>query len=291
MRTVEECPQKVWDDVVHLHSLVLGWHDNRDIFHKIGYLTANRHSLRELVELSKGKLKSSFEAALDERIRSDLKLSAADVGDLSYQSPQSAKVLLLMNVETVRRMKDSSERYSFRAYASGSWSLEHIHAQNAERLNRAEQWTEWLRLHKNALEELPHLEAADRAALSERIDKALAEISEDNFRPLERELTELFTLTSDSDHGGVDSIANLALLGSGDNSALSNSVFEVKRREILRLDGEGSYIPICTRNVFLKYYTEAAQQFHFWGPKDRESYLTALLDMIGGYLLPEEVTP
>ncbi len=33
---VEEDPQQVWDDVVYLHSLVLGWHDNRDLFHKVG---------------------------------------------------------------------------------------------------------------------------------------------------------------------------------------------------------------------------------------------------------------
>lgn len=288
---IVDSPLEVWNEVVGLHSLVLGWHDNRDLFHKIGYLTASGHSLRELVELSRGKAKSTFEAALDERIRSDLKLSAADVSDLSYQSPKSARVLLLMNAETIRRMKHSSERYSFSAHASGSWSLEHIHAQNAERLNRAEQWAEWLRLHKRALGGLPHLEAAKRAELSDRIDKALAEISEDNFRRLERELTELFTLNSDSDSGDIDSIANLALLSSGDNSALSNSVFEVKRREILQRDREGSYIPVCTRNAFLKYYTDSdAQQIQFWGGKDRESYLAALLEAIGEYLLPDDGT-
>ncbi len=40
-----------------------------------------------------------------------------------------------MNVETVRRDADSSERYSFRPTRRGAWSLEHIHAQNAEQLN------------------------------------------------------------------------------------------------------------------------------------------------------------
>ena len=72
-------------------------------------------------------------------------------------------------------------------------------------------------------------------------------------------------------------ISNLALLASEDNSALSNSVFEVKRRNILERDRDGSYIPACTRNVFLKYYTEAeGQQIHFWGEHDREGYLEAM---------------
>ncbi len=84
---------------------------------------------------------------------------------------KTPSVLLLMNVETVRRMQHSSERYSFSAYASGSWSLEHIHAQNAERLNRAEQWEEWLRLHRDALDGLPDLDAGEAGRRSsERID-------------------------------------------------------------------------------------------------------------------------
>jgi len=166
--------------------MVLGWYDNRDLFHKIGYLIASGHTLKDLVKLSEGKAKSDFEAALGEWIRTDLMLSAADVGELSYESAKSVKVLLLMNVETVRRMQHSSERYSFGGHASGSWSLEHIHAQNAETLNRAEQWTEWLCLHRNALEGLSDVEPAQRAALVERIDRAVADPSEETFRPLAR---------------------------------------------------------------------------------------------------------
>ena len=50
----------------------------------------------------------------------------------------------------------------------------------------------------------------------------------------------------------------------------------------------GSYIPVCTRNVFLKYYTErGAQQIHFWGPSDREAYLDAMLEALQPYLLED----
>lgn len=33
-------PQEFWNEVVDLHSLVLGWYDSRDLFHKIGFLVA-----------------------------------------------------------------------------------------------------------------------------------------------------------------------------------------------------------------------------------------------------------
>ena len=91
----------------------------------------------------------------------------------------------------------------------------------------------------------------------------------------------------------MHSVTNLALLSSGDNSALGNAVFEVKRRRILELDRKGVYIPICTRQVFLKYYTDAgAQQVYFWGAQDRESYLQAMISADRGvlfqYLRPED---
>ena len=76
---------------------------------------------------------------------------------------------------------------------------------------------------------------------------------------------------------------------------MSNEVFEVKRRQIIGLDRRGSYIPVCTRNVFLKYYTDAgARQLHFWGLEDRQRYLDAMLDALDPYLLedvPENDVP
>lgn len=284
---IEASPQDVWDQVIGLHSLVMGWYDNRDLFHKIGYLIARGRRFDELVMLSEDCTKHEFEAHLDGRIRSDLNLSPSDVAELRYGNRKAEAVLLLMNVETVRRMKLSSERFSFKEHAARKWSIEHIHAQNAEQLNRAAQWVEWLRLHRDALVGLPTIDDTQRAALVKRINVALEDISADAFASLEQELSTHFSVAGEG--VDVDVISNLALLSSEDNSALSNSVFEVKRRNILERDRHGSYIPACTRNVFLKYYTEAeGQQVHFWGEHDREGYLGAMQKHVAPYLLKEE---
>ena len=195
-----------------------------------------------------------------------------------------------MNVETIRAMQDSSERYSFRAHAAGSWSLEHIHAQNAEPLNTVEQWRAWLEFHRNALAALPDLDEGDRAGMLSRIENVLStEVTQQSFSALEKELTAVFSPADEPDNGDVDSIANLALLDHRDNAALNNSVFEVKRRDIIRRDKAGSYIPACTRNVFLKYYTETGnQQLHFWSGADRQAYLAAIQKAVQPYLQPEE---
>jgi hypothetical protein len=142
-------------------------------------------------------------------------------------------------------------------------------------------------LHREALDGLP-VDEKLRRDIIHRIDDAIPTINRETFRKLEREVNTIFSSGDEGAEGDVHVIDNLALLDSRDNSALSNAVFEVKRLEILRRDRLGSYIPVCTRNVFLKYYTdESAQQVHFWGASDRRAYLDAFRDEIGAYLTEE----
>lgn len=285
-----ESPKDVWDRVVDLHSLVLGWYEDHKLFHKIGYLVLTGSELGDFIGPALEMTRDDFEALLDQRIRQRLNLTRSALTDLDYEhnSEKCKRVLELMNVETVRRRGDQSHRYSFADHASHDWSLEHIHAQSAEQLDEARQWTTWLVLHKEALLALPDVDADVREAVIERIDAGLANINADSFRKLELEIIPLFTAAG-ADTDGVHAISNLALLAGADNSALSNSCFEVKRRDVLQRDRDGSYIPPATRNVFLKYYTEAkALQIHFWGPQDRSCYLAALADVVGPFLQPED---
>lgn len=289
-------PEELWGRVVDLHSLVLGWYDDRNLFHKVGYLVnARRATFFDLVALAQDSPRSTFDASLDDLIRKSLDLPWHGVAALTYHSTKTTRALLLMNVETIRRREHSSERYSFGEHARRLWSLEHIHAQNSEGLNTVEQWRAWLTEHRNALDALD-LTSVEREALQARIDAALPTISSETFESLHGEIVALFTSSSDldledgpetGDRDEIDSIANLALLTRDDNSVLSNSVFEVKRRHVISLDQRGSYIPVCTRNVFLKYYDrgQGAQQIHFWGPSDREVYLDAMHTVLNPYLL------
>ncbi|WOC63288.1 DUF262 domain-containing protein (plasmid) [Paenarthrobacter sp. AT5] len=273
---IDDDPQAFWDEVVKLHSLIIGWYEDRDIFHKVGYLVASRkHTFASLLHAVSGLTRPALQAVLDELIAKHLNLNADEVADLDYQKSGSkcSDVLLLMNVETVRRRADSTEHYSFHAHSRGVWSLEHIHAQNALDLKRdTKVWTEWLRLHRDAISDVPGVEEGLRRNLLAGIDEVLAAIADPRIVAVGTQfdrikaLVEMALTEGNADDEGVHRISNLALLASGDNSALSNSTFEVKRREIIGRDKTGSYIPPCTRNVFLKYYTDADdQQIHFWG--------------------------
>jgi hypothetical protein len=292
-----EGPTGLWNRVVDLHSLIIGWYEDRKLFHKVGYLIATRQAtFFELVEIAAGIQLSEFDARLDDLIRDSLKLSWHGVASLGYGNGRAGRVLLLMNVETIRKSPHSSERYSFDAHARRLWTLEHIHAQRSEGLNRAEQWTSWLNDHANALDVLPFSDA-ERADVRQRIADALPTITNEVFESLRHEIVSLFSVDDVSegqdaetaDRAEMDSIANLALLSSTDNSVLNNSVFEVKRRHLISLNQQGSFIPVCTRNVFLKYYATgaSAQHIHFWGPSDKIAYLDAMKAALDPYLLED----
>ena len=283
-------PQQFWDRVVRLHSLLLGWYEDRNLYHKIGFLIAEGATLDNLVDLAHEQLQSAFNERLNERIAARMKLTEADVRALTYQSTMSGRCLLLMNVLTVLRGSASSERYSFREHARGRWSLEHIHAQSAESLTTVDQWKQWLQYQRDALTALDEISEEAKQPVLDRVATALDRptMTADDFKPLEYELLQLLS-PWDDEGSDVDSIANLALLDGGTNSALSNSVFAAKRVEVLKRDREGSYIPVCTRNAFLKYYTPSAeQQLHFWSAVDRAHYLDEMVEVLRPYLTDEE---
>ena len=75
----------------------------------------------------------------------------------------------------------------------------------------------------------------------------------------------------------------MALLTVGENAALNNSTFDVKRMKIIDMDKAGEYIPACTRNVFMKYYSSSDTKLHFWSEEDRKCYIRAMNNVLYDY--------
>jgi hypothetical protein len=286
---LERSREAFWREVLALHATIREWYEDRDLHHHVGFLVAEGEPLAALVAVARTMPRSELKKELARRIGARVNLTSeqAEALDFEHHAAACARLLLLMNVETVRRLQHTNERYPFRPHKEQRWSLEHIHAQHAQRLNKSEQWVAWLAEHRAALGVLP-----GQAALASRLDAALAKpdvLNRAAFDKLADEVTQAFTV-SDGTAGAGDSlhsIANLALLPGAANSALNNAVFEVKRQRILALDRDGAFIPPCTRRVFLKYYADAdAQQVHFWGPRDRAAWLAAMFDPAEGLLVP-----
>lgn len=275
-------PVSFWNETLDIHSTLQAWYEDRDLYHHIGYLTALGVTIARLVEISRRSTATEFRNLLRAEICSKINTRVGELGDVEYDSARGRdkNILFLFNVETVRTSPHAG-RYPFRAHADQRWSVEHIHAQNAEGLVTVEQWTVWLSEHLTSMQRRPDISDAVWADFKDRIDAFEKNPRKDSFRELEQQIRDaLGDGTSD-----IHTIDNLALLSRNENSAIGNSVFEVKRRMLLEKDADGAFIPPATRNAFLKYYSlDDNQQLHLWTDTDRLNYLGAMEKVLSPYL-------
>ena len=162
------------------------------------------------------------------------------------------------------------------------WSLEHIHAQQSKGMKTVKEWRKWLELHIKSLKGM----GEEYSEIVEEMQEAYDlenNLKGELFRTIQEKVFGLL-----SEGGGADyehSLSNMALLNAGDNAALNNSTFDVKRNIIVEMDRGGHYIPLCTKKVFLKYYTESEDnQIHFWGEADRKAYIAEMNRVLKPYL-------
>lgn len=287
----EKDKSNVWNEILRYYQKLKEWYENFEVYHKVGYLIATQTiTLQELLEESKDKTKSVFQQSLNEKIAQSINFSK-DYSELSYgtDDTQIEKILLLFNVETIRQKQDEFMRFPFERHKKGKkWSLEHIHAQHSEGLNKKEAVKDWLENHKQSLESLNKESVND---LLSRCDDLIEKIDNPNDKS---NIGELFTpifnevIAELSENGIVEEIHtldNMALLSVNNNSTLNNSTFDVKRNKIISMDKTIEYIPVCTRRVFLKYYTDSDKnQLHFWGEADRKAYIQNMNDVLKTYL-------
>ena len=82
---------------------------------------------------------------------------------------------------------------------------------------------------------------------------------------------------------------NMALLDEQTNKAYKNVIFPMKRKYIMDKMGRDNFVPICTKNVFLKYYTGEVTQFYVWDENDRNCYFDKMCSSIYEYLTGNSV--
>lgn len=299
-----------WETIVRYYQQLQEWYTDFNLYHQIGYLIAIGKSIKELLDLAMSRenplKKSEFRNKILEMIRKSVifeknnngQIEELDYADLNYEDHKEYIhiLLLLFNVETIRQKGDEDNRFPFERYKNeGTWSLEHIHAQNSESLKTNQDWKMWLELHKRSLNSLlKNCDEHSKLAISiseviEKMDSVLSHIAVEHYRGSIRDefndvAPAVVNILSDGDEKSqMHSISNMALLTVGENAALSNSTFDVKRVKILDMDRDGDYIPTCTKNVFMKYYSSSDTKLHFWADEDRRCYIEAMNNVLYHY--------
>lgn len=260
--------ESIWLDIQRLYMKVTEWYQNRELYHYIGYLRSTNESMDSIIQESNNVKKDAFVENLKEIIRKSFE--DVDVAGLTYEdSKQLRKVLLLFNILTLQNDLLSNQRFDFERYKKEKWDIEHIHAVKSEMPNNQNAQCQFLK------EALPYVKDevlyADIKSFVENYDL-------EKFEALfERTLGEF----GDDETNGI---ANLTLLDARTNRSYKNAIFPKKRQILIERDKTGVYIPVCTRNVFLKYYNPDVTQMNYWGKSDREHYVDALVETLSSVL-------
>lgn len=123
----------IWKKIYQTFLTLKGWYEDHDLYHRIGYLITSGTSLHKIFALSKDKKKSEFNESLDELIKKSVAISG-NYAELSYEKPLDYKristLLLLFNIESVRRSDGHAQRFPFDQFkhhkgSNVTWSLEH----------------------------------------------------------------------------------------------------------------------------------------------------------------------
>ena len=286
----------VWRKIEHYFNILSEWFKNLDKYHKLGYLISigNSSTVKVLLEEAIESPKDLFDKSVNDKIKGSINF---EIENLDYSKSKELQqintLLLLFNVETTRNLDNDIVFYPFELHKKENWSVEHIQAQNSESFNpnKKQPWLEWLELHVPYLENLHIQNPSDILESTISIVKNVTEenITWEKFEVLFTEVLSHFIVENDDQINSVHTISNLALLTGTDNSALNNAVFQVKRERIIKLDKAGSYIPICTKRLFLRYYKTDGEinDSQFWTAIDRREYCVEMLSTLKPYLNKE----
>ena len=265
----------IWTDIKKIFLTFKFWFKDSEYYHLVGFLVASGisnimtlynefESGAWLKTKSETKTKSGFKDSLKEKI----KIDTANIGELNYidNRKELENILLLFNIATILNQQGSYTRFSFNEYNGKKWSLEHIHAQNDKGLKDKKAQDAWLENSKKYI---------DESDLKEKIASFIDGNENNRFDELQMEILNKF-----GNMVNMHGIENLALLSADNNSSLSNGPFVDKRARIIKMDKNGEFIPVCTKNVFLKYYTKNLSDVYFWSEQDQKDYKCSIVETL-----------
>ena len=306
--------ESAWKIVKSYYQTFNEWFDDLELYHYIGFLVAcgkqNTSIIEELVEEWK-KLndKEEFLRYLKRKIK-NIKGIKDIVENINYQYKEDGSdktncrsLLLFHNVQTVINQNHTlrnNEKYKinvfykfpFHLYKLEGWDVEHINSSIDNPENDDNTRKEWLL----------NVYLSANKDIQEKI-KAYFATKENN--ELFEEIQKAFPRHEDWTPEDKNRIGNYALLDSSTNRSYGNAIFSAKRRIIIgkdkgvlipvpklkggeliigkEMDADSSFVPPCTKQVFLKYFSSTAGDNNYWTKSDAEAYkndIQACLDKL-----------
>lgn len=286
--------KELWEKVKTYFGKIRYWFADHELYHLIGLLVQKDNSLQEICNYSNQVTKSSFREWLQNQVKEKFNPDTIDELEYGKDNSKIERLLLLFNVLSAIETKDNQKlRFPFYRYSSQSWSLEHINAQHSDDpMKDPNNIIRWINETTTELENIKRIEDLDEIAddikeledLKIFLDQRKGTLKDnrthiDKFNRIKEKIEDFFSMEEEEMH----SIENLALLSSADNSSLNNAIFPIKCKRLFQLEKEGSFIPECTKNVFLKNYSKSYTPPYRWSKEDREDYMNEINRVFNNY--------
>lgn len=309
----ENSIQVIWDRVMVLYEQLLQWYQNPELYHYIGYIKnrrlnpADKDFIIELLSYKNPENDAYFQTK-DEQVTyvvNAIKQSSCAFFEkgqikLNYSSDKGLlnNLFLLHNIETYVKLAltskgENSYQFPFIHFKTLDFDVEHIHSVTDQTIDTFE--IEQLK------EFLMNLDTDFRAEAGEKFYAILNQVFKDsklsdkwtfdNLKDKESLLTiskKLLQLLEgslgDDQLEDKNSIGNLTLLNSSVNRSYGNAFFKTKRRIIIENDKDGVFIPLVTKNVFLKYYSKSSKKHSQWYQTDADNYKQEIRNSLSKFM-------
>lgn len=304
----------IWSGVKKVFQTFEEWFEDRQLYHYIGFLIEYGMDIKALIEASLSKDKSDFLDYIKTLIKE--KLKGVNLDDLSFNDSKGniKKVLLLFNILTALKDKKSDMRFPFNKYKTEKWDIEHICSQTDKTISDDKQRLVWINdmldyfvgdndddsvlSHIETLKEQIATEMESEGIQSKdkvvsltnalRMVKSVYQLRQEKINATE--FDEVFNTIQkyfgeDKEKiADKDSISNLTLLDQETNRSYGNAFFPIKRKRIIANDKLGVFVPIATKNVFLKYYSQHSTNLMHWQESDAAEYLESMKVMLNDFI-------
>lgn len=306
-----------WLEIKRVFMVLEEWFNDRSLYHLIGYLIHQGHDIKDIFKTrDNSHSKSDFKTRLLNKITQSVFFDSQNfsqdfealesiidtlVSSLSYESNKQHNlirgVLLLFNIVSLLNSDKSNARFQFERYKLDKWDIEHIRSVASDMPKNPKLQAQWLEQiieyisDDDTLDQEKHL--SDKQTTEAQLIKEQAtslnksSFKYSQFEELYQRVTQFYNPNSDDE---IDnSIGNLTLLDSGTNRSYKNAIFPIKRKCIIELDKQATYVPLCTKNVFLKYYSKNVDEMLFWKDKDSSDYQRAMIDTFTDFFCSKEL--
>jgi len=294
----EKTIDNIWLEIKKYFLTFEEWFRDYELFHYIGYLIDCRKDRKnaEIIGAIKAKASDTTKVDFKDYLKDEIKKEIeCDIDQLQFSQSSDKikirKILLLFNIQTVLETQKSDMRFPFHKYKAEKWDIEHICSQT-DKPNTPKNRIVWIDDFLEFFTGTNEVEKARKFTSNSKkvnkICKLLLElkledsIDEEKFNATFKRVEKY--LVEDSQVGEKDDISNLALLDAHTNRSYGNSYFPIKRKRIIDNDKKGIFVPIATKNLFLKYYSSRTGEIRYWTETDAAEYLVAIKETLKDFL-------